>query len=233
VAEALNELNLALEAEEGRGTPHREAVMAVVRQAVVETKAIRFEGNGYSEEWKREAERRGLPHAKDTVAALKIWEGEAAKAAFVQTGVLTREELEARIHIRHEQYQKALSIEAQVLREMAETQILPTVLADLGARAGALNKLAAAGLEVPESLKTSLQAQAHLAGEAQTRLLGLVKALADAEGLEHHEARTEAFGHSVRVAMEALRDVLDTLEEGCNAEFWPLPKYRDLLAPLL
>ena len=233
VAEALNELNLALEAEEGRGTPHREAVMAVVRKAVVETKAIRFEGNGYSDEWKQEAERRGLPHAKDTVAALKIWDGEAAKAAFVQTGVLTREELEARIHIRHEQYQKALSIEAQVLREMAETQILPTVLADLGARAGALNKLGAAGLEVPDSLKTSLQAQAHLAGEAQTRLLGLVKALADAEALEHHEARTEAFGHSVRVAMEALRDVLDTLEEGCNAEFWPLPKYRDLLAPLL
>ncbi len=233
VAEALNELNLALEAEEGRGTPHREAVMAVVRKAVVETKAIRFEGNGYSEEWKQEAERRGLPHAKDTVAALRIWDGDAAKAAFVQTGVLTREELEARIHIRHEQYQKALSIEAQVLREMAETQILPTILADLGARAGALNKLAAAGLEVPDSLKTSLQAQAHLAGEAQTRLLGLVKSLADAEALEHHEARTEAFGHSVRVAMEALRDVLDTLEEGCNAEIWPLPKYRDLLAPLL
>jgi glutamine synthetase len=105
-------------------------------------------------------------------------------------------------------------------------------VADLGARAGALNKLATAGLEVPDSLKTALQAQAHLAGEAQTRLLGLVKSLVDAEGVEDHEARSAAFGRGVRDAMDSLRDVLDALEEGCNAEFWPLPKYRDLLSPL-
>jgi glutamine synthetase len=232
VAEALNELNAELEAEEGRGTPHRDAVLAVVRKAVAATKTVRFEGNGYSDEWKAEAERRGLPHAKDTMAALKIWEEAPARAVFVDAGVLSAEELDARVHIRHEQYQKALNIEAQVLREMAETQILPALVADLGARAGALNKLAAAGLEVPESLKTALQAQAHLAGEAQTRLLALVKSLADAEAEEDHEARSAAFGLGVRNAMDALRDVLDALEEGCNAEFWPLPKYRDLLSPL-
>ena len=74
VAEALEGLNTKLDAEIKAGKEHQAAVLAVVRQAIIETKAIRFEGNGYSEEWKTEAERRGLPHAKDTVAALHIWE---------------------------------------------------------------------------------------------------------------------------------------------------------------
>ena len=207
-------------------------MLAVVREAVVETKAIRFEGNGYSEEWKQEAAKRGLPHAVDTVGALLIWEQEKTQAVFTKSGILTAEELEARTHIRHEQYQKALGIEAQVLREMAETQLLPSITADLGARAGALARMVSVGLEVPESLKSALQAQAHLAGVAQDRIQELRKQLAIAESVEPLHARTVAFGHQVRQAQDDLRDVLDTLEESCDADLWPLPKYREMLAPL-
>ncbi|MDE3244625.1 MAG: glutamine synthetase III [Acidobacteriota bacterium] len=232
VAEALKELNERLEQELASGKDLKAAVQAVVREAVVETKAIRFEGNGYSEEWMKEAARRGLPHAMDTVAALSIWEQEKVQEVFTKSGILTAEELEARTHIRHEQYQKALGIEAQVLREMAETQLLPSITADLGARASALAKLASVGLEVPESLKRALQAQAHLAGVAQDRIEALRKQLAIAESLESPHARTVAFGHQVRQAQDELRDVLDTLEESSDAELWPVPKYRELLAPL-
>lgn len=233
VAEALEDLNGRLAAEIKRGTEHKAAVMAVVRQAIIETKAIRFEGNGYSEAWKLEAERRGLPHAKDTVAALAIWEDPASKAVFSKPGILSEGELESRLHIRHEQYQKAIAIETQVLREMAETQILPSITADLGARADALGKLAAAGITVPAALKDALQAQATLAGEAQTRLSAMKQALATAEALEHNHHRTEVFGTQVNEAKHALREVLDSLEEACDADLWPLPKYWQLLSPLV
>jgi glutamine synthetase len=233
VAEALEDLNTKLAAEIKSGKEHKAAVMTVVRQAIIETKAIRFEGNGYSEEWKREAERRGLPHAKDTVAALHIWEEPASKAVFSKAGILSEGELESRLHIRHEQYQKAIAIETQVLRQMAETQILPSITADLGARADSLGKLVAAGIVVPDSLKAALQAQATLAGEAQVRLAAMKEALTSAEAIEDLHARTEAFGTQANESKHALREVLDRLEEACDADLWPLPKYWQLLSPLL
>ena len=233
VAEALDDLNARLEAELKAGKEHKAAVLAVVRQAIQETKAIRFEGNGYSDEWKAEAERRGLPHAKDTVAALHIWEEPAVKAVLAKPGILSEGEQESRLHIRHEEYQKVIAIETQVLRQMAETQILPSVTADLGARADSLGKLAVAGISVPETLKAALQTQATLAGEAQARLAAMKAALAKAEAIEDLHARTEAFGNEVNQSKHALREVLDALEDACDADLWPLPKYWQLLSPLL
>ncbi|MBK8791389.1 MAG: glutamine synthetase III [Holophagaceae bacterium] len=233
VAEALDDLNARLEAELKAGKEHKAAVLSVVRQAIQETKAIRFEGNGYSDEWKAEAERRGLPHAKDTVAALHIWEEAAVKAVLAKPGILSEGEQESRLHIRHEEYQKVIAIETQVLRQMAETQILPSVTADLGARADSLGKLAAAGISVPETLKAALQTQAALAGEAQARLAAMKAALAKAEALEDLHARTEAFGNEVNQSKHALREVLDALEDACDADLWPLPKYWQLLSPLV
>jgi len=233
VAEALEDLNAKLDVEIKAGKEHKAAVLAVVRQAIIETKVIRFEGNGYSDEWKAEAERRGLPHAKDTVAALHIWEAPASKAVFTKHGILSAGELESRVHIRHEQYQKAIAIETQVLREMAETQILPSITADLGARAKSLGRLAAVGIAVPDSLKAALQSQATLTGEAQDRLAAMKAALAKAEAVEDNHARTEVFGKQVNEAKHALREVLDHLEEACDADLWPLPKYWQLLSPLL
>jgi glutamine synthetase len=233
VAEALDDLNAKLDAELKAGKEPKAAVLAVVRQAIIETKAIRFEGNGYSEEWKKEAERRGLPHAKDTVASLHIWEEPKVKAVLAKAGILSEGEQESRLHIRHEEYQKVIAIETQVLRQMAETQILPSVIADLGAKADSLGKLIAAGVTVPEALKAALQTQATLAGEAQTRLAAMKAALLKAEALEDLHARTEAFGNEVNQSKHALREVLDALEDACDADLWPLPKYWELLAPLV
>jgi len=232
-AEALDDLNAQLEAELAKGKSHDVAVLEVIRKAVIETKAVRFEGNGYSEEWKQEAEKRGLPHAKDTVEALKIYEEKAAKEVFVKAGILTAGEVEARIHVRHEQYQKAISIEAQVLREMAETMILPSVLEDLRRRSEALVALAKAEVEVPQSLKDALKAQARLAGIAQERLVALKAAMVAADDVSDLKACTAAFGGPVRTAQESLREVLDQLEKDAAAELWPIPVYREMLAPLV
>ena len=233
VAEALDELTAALEREMALGKETASAVLAVVRGAVAETKAIRFEGNGYSEEWKAEAEQRGLPHARDTVAALHIFEEPAAKEVFIRSGIFTSQEWESRIHIRHEQYQKALSIEAQVLREMAETMVLPTLLEDLRLRADALVKLGAAGIEVPESLLGALKIQTHLVGSAQEHLVALKAVMVSAEAQEDLHARTQAYGTQVKQTQESLRELLDQAEKDCAARLWPIPVYRELLAPLI
>ncbi len=232
MAEALDELNVQMKAELAAGVAREVAAIDVIRKAITETKAVRFEGNGYAEEWKQEAERRGLPHARDTVAALKIYEEPAAQAVLIREGIFSAEEVASRIHIYHEQYQKAISIEAQVLRQMGETLILPAVIEDLRRRANALVQLDQAGVEVPAQLKAALQAQSCLAGIAQERLAALRTALAHAEEADSQHDRTEAFGTSVRQAQENLRSVLDQLEETTAADAWPIPVYRELLAPL-
>jgi len=233
VAEALDEMNAEMDALIASGKNTRAAAMEVIRKVIIATKPIRFEGNGYSEDWKNEAEKRGLPHAKDTVAALHVWEDEASQKVFTRTGILMAEELESRLHIRHEQYQLALSIEAQVLRELAETQLLPAIVEDLGARADTLVKLAAVGLTVPAPLKAALQAQAELAGIATERLAALKAAMVAAGDVEDLHKRTAAYGHSVRAAQESLREALDQLEKDCSADRWPIPVYREMLAPLI
>ena len=233
VAEALDEMNAAMDEEIAKGRTPRAAAIEVIREAIVSTKAIRFEGNGYSDEWKAEAEKRGLPHAKDTVAALAIWEEPASRKVFTRAGILAAEEVESRLHIRHEQYQKAISIEAQVLRELAETQLLPAIMEDLGARADTLAKLAAVGVAVPPPLRAALETQAQLAGIAQERLIALKATMMAADAVEDIHKRTRAFGTTVREAQESLRDVLDQMEKDCAASRWPIPVYRELLAPLI
>jgi glutamine synthetase len=235
VAEALDEMNARMEAESAGGRSSRAAAMNVIREAIIETRDIRFEGNNYSAEWRAEAEKRGLPHARNTAAALHVWDDAAAKLVFTRKGILAPEELEARIHIRHEQYQKAIAIEAQVLREMAETMLLPAIMDDLGCRADTIIKLIAAGIVVPATLKEALATQTRLAGIAQERLAALKNAMTAAEHVpeEALAKRTEAYATGVREAQELLRDVLDQLEKDTAAARWPIPVYRELLAPLI
>jgi glutamine synthetase len=233
VAEALEEMNAQLEEKLAAGKDHRSAVLSVIRKAVKETKAIRFEGNGYSDDWKTEAEARGLPHAKDTAAALPIFEQEASRVLFTKFGILTEHELEARLHIRHEQYHKTITIEAQVLREIAETMLLPSILEDLRRRADTLGKLAAVGIAIPASIKAALEHQTSLAGIAQERLAALKVAMVKAEAESDMKTATQIYGTTVREAQESLRDALDQLEKDCAAELWPIPVYRELMAPLI
>jgi glutamine synthetase len=233
VAESLDDLNQQVDSELAAGASHDVAVLGIIRKAIIETKSIRFEGNNYAEEWKAEAEKRGLPHAKDTVEALRTFEEKKAQDVFTRPGILSAEEVESRTHICHEQYQKAISIEAQLLREIAETLILPAVLEDLRRRSEALNQLTQAGVEVAPSLRHALKAQAQLAGIAQERLGALRSVMLNANEIEDLRVRTAVFGGSVRAAQEALRESLDQLEKNAAAELWPVPVYRELLAPLV
>lgn len=214
----------------------KRAVMEVIREVVFQSRVIRFDGNGYSPAWLKEAQERGLPHARNTVESLAIWEKADVQALFSAASVMSPQEQDARIHIRHEQYVKTLSIEAQVLREMAETQVLPAVVEDLATKAGCCKRLDQTGLGVPSgkgsALYQAVQNQAALLDDAFARLASLKAALSQAESVEDLHARTAQFAALVLPACQALRDRLDSLEDCCDARLWPLPKYRELLAPL-
>jgi glutamine synthetase len=237
VGEALQILNGQVEAVRKGGKDLRTAVLNVIRATISETKAVRFDGNNYAKEWLKEAERRGLPHAKNTVEALGAWEQGPVREMFARSGVLSKEELDARIHIRHEQYVKAINIEAQVLEEMAETQILPAVWQEVRTRTETLDRLGSlpsgsGSAGTYERLLKTVQAQAGLLAEGYARLDALKAALAQADAIEDMHARTAAFGGPVIEAQEALRQTLDALEDMTDARLWPLPKYREMLAPL-
>ena len=215
----------------------RQAIFTVVREALAESRDVRFDGNNYSAEWRKEAERRGLPHARNTVEALHIWEQPEVQALFADAAVLTREEQSARVHIRHEQYQKTLHIEAQVLRDMAETLILPAASADIDQKAKALTRVAAllggaADAPAPEHVLAHLRGEVRLLDEAYRRLGLLKDAVARVEAVEALAARTAGYAAEVLPAAQALREALDGLEEMCDARKWPVPKYREMLAPL-
>ena len=236
VTEALQELNHQVQQDQVQSGDVLASIIKVVQKTLGETKSIRFEGNGYSDEWKQEAGRRGLPHAADTVAALKIWEEPAAQSLFIKGGIFSAQELEARLHIRHEQYQKALNIEAQVLREMTETLLIPSILSDIGDKSQSIKHSIDAGQSVltkDSPIGQLINRQANLLNQAQSEVMKLREILDRAENQSDMHARTETFGYQVRPAMDQLRQTLDKLEELTDAAYWPIPKYRELLAPLI
>ena len=233
VGDALSWMNQRVqEVESTQPGDRRQAIMTVIREVVTLTKSVRFDGNGYSQQWRDEAARRGLPHARNTVEALAVWEEPQVQELFTRSGVMSTLEQEARIHVRHEQFAKSLQIEAQVLREMTETQILPVLLEDVQAKSSSLAQLQAAGIPAPALVRRAIEAETLQIDEAYKRLTALRGAIAQADAIEEIHARTASFASEVLPACQALREVLDGLEDQCDARLWPLPKYRELLAPL-
>ena len=111
-----------------RGVKKDEAIFQVLRKYIIACKKIRFEGNGYSKEWQEEAQRRGLSVDSDCVGALKAYLAPKARKLFVENGIFTERELEARFEIKNEIYLKKLQIESRVLGDLALNHIIPTAI---------------------------------------------------------------------------------------------------------
>ena len=148
VAEAVVELTEALR-KELKTTPNRDdAVLKVVREAFKLTKAVRFEGNGYSDEWVKEAKKRGLPNLRRSPEALAQIVSPASRKLFTSLGILTEEEVDSRYHIRLERYVKDMVIELNTLAEMADTLVLPAAHGYLAMLVKSAADAKAAGVKV-------------------------------------------------------------------------------------
>jgi glutamine synthetase len=187
-----------------------------------------FNGNGYAEEWHREAERRGLPRFRAAVEVIPELASAAAVELFERHGVFSREEIESRCVIYLEKYSKQVNIEAGVMVDMAKRSIFPAATACAEDFARAAAALAAVGAP---ALAQELRARrlAELAGAVSEETEKLEKALASALENEEPVAHARAYRETVVPRMDALRAKVDALEKLVDKARWPFPTYEDLL----
>ncbi len=190
---------------------------------------IVFNGNGYSDEWIAEAERRGLPNIKNMVDAVPALTTEKSIALFEKFNVFTEAELASRGEILYENYSKALNIEARTMIDMAGKQIIPAVIKYTTALANSINAVKAAG-DVDISTQADLLKEvSDLLSETKSALVKLSDVTAQAGTMEEGRAQAVFFRDQVKTAMEALRTPVDKLEMIVDKDMWPMPSYGDLI----
>ena len=231
VGEALEEMAKRLKKAIAATADFDAAVMSVIREYVTETKAIRFEGNGYSEEWRDEAARRGLLNLAKTPEALKQLVAPATKKLFTRSGVYRSDELESRYHLELERYIKDLEIEVASMDELVVGFVLPAVYKHQGQLASSIEAVLDVLDDEDDLLAPQveeLRAVARLIAEIKARLEAMRASVRATHGKEP-EAVARQFADRVVPAMEALRDVCDRAESEVDDALWPLPKYREML----
>ena len=199
----------------------------IIRDFYQGHKRIIFNGNGYSQEWKAEAKRRGLPEFP--IPSRAAPDGNDAIALFEAQQILTRSEVESRLEIYLQTYSKQINIEASVMVEMCRKQIIPAVSRYLGALSTSIINQEAIGLAALEQKKLASRLQQSL--EESITLTESLH-IAVAEALSHSDdarAQAEFYRDEVGTRMHGLRSHIDLLETYTDRSFWPLPSYDDLL----
>ena len=204
------------------------AVHDLIKEYATENQAIVFNGNGYSEEWVKEAERRGLPNIKSMVEAIPAITTEKAVKLFERFNVFTRAELESRAEIQYEAYAKAINIEARTMIDMASKQFVPAFIGYTKTLADTINSVKAAGADASVQMEILNEVSALLK-ETKEALQILVKLTEEAAGKEEGPEQANFYHSDVVPAMEALRAPVDKLEMIIDKEVWPMPSYGDLI----
>jgi len=226
VAEAFLEAAERIEAAEDKLTAEHD----MIKEYAMEHQRVVFNGNGYSQEWVEEAERRGLPNIAGMVDAIPALLEDDAVAMFEKLGVFTRTELEARAEINYESYIKQINIEAKAMVNMANKQIIPAVIGFNTKLAESLGKVSAACPEADVSVQKELLLECSaLLSEAKVAAAALEEADAEASGETDVVKAAGLFYRQVLPAMEALRAPVDALEHIVEKKMWPFPSYGDML----
>ncbi|HXC68263.1 MAG TPA: hypothetical protein VN638_12645, partial [Nitrospiraceae bacterium] len=227
VADGFTEIIESLKARLRTSNTVESAVLEVVKEAIQDTHPIRFEGNNYSEDWVSEAERRGIPNLRKTPEALAELSKPKSKAMLAKMGIFTEAELVSRFHVRTERYVKNLLIEIDTLCSMVETQILPAAYAYHGMLAAAVLNCKSLGTTAPQA--DVLIRLGGLIVSLQTKRTVLEASLHKIEGLSSEEEKAVLLAHDITLAMSDVRQVCDELESIVADDYWPLPKYREML----
>ena len=224
VAEAFSEACDVLE----KADNFDEAVHDLIKKYATEHQRVVFNGNGYSDAWVEEAERRGLPNIRSMVEAIPALTTDKAINMFEKFKVFTKAELESRAEIKFESYAKAINIEARTMIDMASKQIIPAIIKytkDLADTVGAV-KEAGADASVQAELLTEVS---ELLVESKKALEALKVVTDQAAAMKEGEDQARFYHFDVVPAMEALRAPVDELEMIVDKEAWPMPSYGDLI----
>jgi len=234
VAEALEEMHGVISGRVSDGIEFKKAVLETVREAVIETKAIRYEGNGYAQEWVEEALRLGLPNLRKSPEALAELVKPESLKFFSRLGLFGEEEVQARYHVQLERYIKECNIEVEALQDLVKTQILPAAYQQQELLASSISSLMSALKLGPESepAKTQLaQLQQCATGIAalNSGLAALTAKMAELHHLDDLAKEASFMAEEILPLMLETRQVCDGLEETIADYLWPLPKYREML----
>jgi glutamine synthetase len=234
MANQLKEFKKEVDAIIEKGVKKDEAIFQVLRQYIIYSKAVRFEGNGYSKEWEIEAEKRGLTNIRSAVEAFKAYISDENIELFKKENVLSKRELEARYEVRIENYTMKIQIEARVLGDLAINHIIPTAI-----------KYQTSLIENVQGLKQLFDEQEfnHIAG-ARLELIktiskhissikAKVKEMTEERKVANKEedatVKATLYEQKVKPYLDDIRYCIDKLELVVDDEMWPLPKYRELL----
>lgn len=232
VAEAIADMIEEIKAEKKTTKSTSDAVMKVIRKAFRETRNVRFEGNNYSDAWVQEAARRGLLNLRRTPEALAQLNVRRTRELFAALGILTREELESRYHVRMERYVKDILIEMHTLEEMIDTMILPSAYAYQGTLASSAAVARSAGIKEVPQVERANEVGA-LAKQLKARRDAMDKVIEKAEAIHDDLAHCAVLLTSEGAdRMAEVRAASDALELLIGDEYWPLPKYREMLFPV-
>ncbi len=234
MAKQLQLFKASVDARIDKGETKDEAILKELQILIRDSKKIRFEGNGYGDEWVEEALKRGLNNLKDTPRALKAWSDKKFIQLFEEMNVLTARELEARQEIEFESYILKIQIEARLMGDLVQTHIIPAVveyqnrlleniqgtMKAMGDKAG--KEIAATQLDLLTKISTHLNKMKSTCDE-------MLQARKVANKIEHAEEKAIAYCDDVRVYFDEIRYHADKLELLIDDELWPLPKFREML----
>jgi len=207
------------------------AIIQVLREYVAASKAIRFEGNGYSKEWEEEAERRGLSNIKSTPLALDVYERDEVKEVFTKHGIFTPVELCARHEILLEEYIKKIQIESRVMGDLAVNHVIPTAVAYQNKLIQNIRGLKDLGLE-DEYTETTIEAIKKMSRHItaiQRNVDEMIEARKVANKVENVRDKAIMYREKVFAYFDVIRYSVDKLELMVDDEDWPLIKYRELM----
>ena len=233
VADQLVKSKEEVDANMQKGLAQDKAMMKVIRQYLADSKAIRFEGNGYSEEWHKEAERRGLKGIKNAPDAFKEYITPKTLNLFESVGVMSAREAQARYEVLNETFVKKLQIEARVLGDMITNHVIPTAFSFQNTL---INNVKGIKELFPDEYETMCATQLRLIHKISGyvnnlhRMVGeMIDARKVANKIAYEPAKAEAYNNTVLPYMEKIRTIADKLEMYIDDELWPLPKYRELM----
>ena len=234
MAEQLTDFHQEVERLIGEGEPKVSAIIRVLRRYIKECKPIRFDGNGYSEEWKAEAARRGLDCETSCPVIFDQYLTPESVRMFESTGVMTRKELEARNEVKWETYTKKIQIEARVLGDLAMNHVVPVAIEYQTRLIDNVYKMKQLFAEdesarlSSENVAIIREIAAHTA-YIKEHVDALIEARKVANRIETEREKAVAYHDTVAPMLEEIRYHIDKLELIVDNQMWTLPKYRELL----
>ena len=230
IAETLTKFKIEVDKLIEKGEKKEVAIVNILRDYVKASKKIRFEGNGYSDEWVVEAEKRGLNNVKATPEALDFIITKQSQDLFQKQGILNHKELEARHEIMLEKYIKKIQIEGRVIGDLGANHIIPTAIAYQNKLITNVKGLKELGLdsEAKPVIETIKEISKHTSA-ILTEIDSMTEARKKANNLSDTRAKAISYCNDVKSKFETIRYAVDKLEHIVDDEDWPLPKYRELL----